>query len=301
MPCRLGNRVFAARRRDETSTLESIRRKSGGAAVMAVARITPELEMHYRVDDYTDPWRSPETVLMLHGNAESGAVWFGWVPHLARHYRIVRPDMRGFGLSTPMPSDYAWTLDRIVDDYAELLRQLGIPSVHLIGAKLGGTVARRFAARHPQLVTTLTVAGTPPPSRDDRRALIDELLPEFSAKGVEPWARRTMSGRLGSGFPPAGAEWWIGHMARTAASSQVGFMRTIPTVNIEADLPRIRCRTLVITTVGSALGSVETTRRWQEKIPDSRLLVLPGDSYHVAASDPDRCAQETLAFIRGQQ
>jgi hypothetical protein len=36
----------------------------------------------------------------------------------------------------------------------------------------------------------------------------------------------------------------------------------------------------------------------QEMIPDSRLRVLPGDSCHVAAIDADRCADETLAFIR---
>ena len=265
---------------------------------MPTVRIDNDLEMHYLVDDFTDPWRTPETVLMLHGNAESGAVWFGWVPHLARHFRVVRPDMRGFGQSTPMPAEYEWTLDRIADDYAELLRKLGIARVHLVGAKLGGTVARRFAARFPDLVTTLTVVGTPPPNRDDRRAAIDALIPEFETQGVEPWARRTMSGRLGSRFPAEGAEWWVKHMALTAASSQVGFMRTIPTANIEQDLPRIRARTLVITTEGSALGSVEHTRAWQEKIPNSRLLVLPGDSYHVAASDADRCAEATLAFIR---
>jgi len=267
---------------------------------MPKAKIDSDLEMHYVVDDFTDPWRRSETILLLHGNAESGAVWFGWVPHLAREYQVVRPDMRGFGKSTPMRRDYDWTLDRIADDYAELMRQLNIPHVHLVGAKLGGTVARRFAARHPALVTTLTVAGTPPPNRDDRRAMIAELIPDFEANGVEPWARRTMSGRLGSRFPQEGAEWWIKHMGRTATSSQVSFMKTIPTANIEQDLPRIQCPTLVITTEGSALGSVEITRGWQQMIPNSRLLVLPGDSYHVAASDADRCAQETLAFIREQ-
>ncbi|MGZ8228324.1 MAG: alpha/beta fold hydrolase, partial [Burkholderiales bacterium] len=58
-------------------------------------RIGGDFEMHYEIDDFTDPWREPETILMLHGNAESGAMWFGWVPTLARHYRVVRPDMRG--------------------------------------------------------------------------------------------------------------------------------------------------------------------------------------------------------------
>jgi len=86
-------------------------------------------------------------------------------------------------------------------------------------------------------------------------------------------------------------------MGSTPASSQIGFIQTIPTTDITADLPRIKCPTLVITTTGSALGSVDETRTWQEMIPRSTLLVIPTDSYHVAASDPDRCAQETRDFI----
>ena len=66
-----------------------------------------------------------------------------------------------------------------------------------------------------------------------------------------------------------------------------------------AELPCIKCPTLVITTEESGLGTVECTRQWQERIPDSRLLVLPGKSYHVAASDAVVCAEATLAFLRG--
>ena len=39
-------------------------------------RRSADLDMHYEVDDFTDPWRTPETVLMLHGNAESGLAWW---------------------------------------------------------------------------------------------------------------------------------------------------------------------------------------------------------------------------------
>ncbi|MFH1604168.1 MAG: alpha/beta hydrolase [Pseudomonadota bacterium] len=265
---------------------------------MPKIRIDATLEMHYVVDDFTDPWCEAETILMLHGNAESGAVWFGWVPHLARRYRVVRPDMRGFGDSTPMPRDFPWSLDVIVADYVALMHKLGIARFHLIGAKLGGTVARRLAAMHSGLVRTLTVAGTPAPDRGDMSARIAAWTEEFEQHGVERWARTTMAGRLGSRFPPEGLEWWSKLMGRSPASTQIGFMKVIPGANITADLPRIGCPTLVITTEGSALGSVDATRAWQKMIPNSRLLVLPGDSYHVAASDSDRCAQETLRFIQ---
>jgi hypothetical protein len=46
------------------------------------------------------------------------------------------------------------------------------------------------------------------------------------------------------------------------------------------------------------LATLDETRAWQEAIPDSELLVLPGDSYHVAASEAEQCAQATLAFIQ---
>jgi pimeloyl-ACP methyl ester carboxylesterase len=106
-----------------------------------------------------------------------------------------------------------------------------------------------------------------------------------------------MAGRLGSRFPTDGVAWWTKLMGRTPVSTYVGFVSKINATDISSDLPRIACPTLVITTEGSALGSLEDTRSWQQKIPGSRMLVLPGDSFHVAASDPDRCARETFDFI----
>ena len=260
-------------------------------------RITPDLDMHYRVDDYTDPWRTAESILLLHGNSECGTVWYGWVPCLARHLRVVRPDMRGYGGSTPMPAEYSWTLDRIVHDFIVLMNGLGIERFHVVGAKIGATFARRMAARFPEKILTLTVVGAPAP-RYETAGRLQAQKEELQGEGIEGWARRTMRARLGSAFPPEGMEWFVRLMASTPLSSTLGFISSVPTTDISADLPLIRCPTLVITTGGSGYGSVEETRAWQERIPDSRLLALPGDSFHVAATDPDHCAMETLGFIR---
>src|SRR5271165_270987 len=101
---------------------------------MPVFETSPGAQLYYEVDDFTDPWRKPKAVLLLHGNAESGLAWYGWVPALARRHRVVRPDMRGFGRSTPMPRDFPWTLDVIIDDYARLMDELGVERFHLVGA-----------------------------------------------------------------------------------------------------------------------------------------------------------------------
>lgn len=258
--------------------------------------VSPDARLHYLVDDFTEPWRRPETIVLLHGNAESSQAWYAWVPLLARRFRVVRPDMRGYGASTPMSRDFPWTLDVIIDDYARLMDSLGAQRFHLVGAKIGGIIARAFAARRPELVTTLTVIGSPPPLRPGAER-IPALTEEFETQGVEYWARRTMAGRLGDRFPSEGVEWWIKFMGRTPVSTIVGFNAAINYSDIRADLPKIACPTFVITTDESGLASVDETRAWQRAIRNSELLVVPGNSFHVAASDPDRCARATLDFI----
>ncbi len=55
---------------------------------------------------------------------------------------------------------------------------------------------------------------------------------------------------------------------------------------------------LVITTERSSLASVDETRAWQRQVSHSELVVLSGDSFHVAATEPDRCSEATLEFIQ---
>ena len=263
---------------------------------MALANVTPDLQMYYEVADFAEPWRKHETILLLHGNAESGEVWYGWMPTLAAKMRVVRPDMRGFGRSTPMPRDYAWSPDRIADDYVALMDHLEVERFHVVGAKVGGTMALRFAARHPSRVQTLTVLGSPTRGADSASRYVS-WVKDIEKDGVESWARATMSGRLGADFPREGYEWWIRLMGRTPLSTQLGFIGAVPSVDVTPDLPNIRCPTLVITTQDNPLYPVEKIRAWQSRIPHSELLVIPSHSYHVAATAAEQCARATLEFI----
>ena len=206
--------------------------------------------------------------------------------------------MRGFGRSTAMPRDYSWSLDGIINDYVTLLSGLGVKTFHLVGAKIGATIALRFAARHPEMVKTLTVLGGIASGHDALGDRAQSWFEHLEQKGVESWARWTMPGRLGEKFPAAGAEWWAQLMGKTPLSSQLGFIPMVPCINLAADLPHIQCPTLVVASHGAGLASVADTRVWQEKIPRSELIPLAGDSYHVAATEPDRCAKATVEFIQ---
>ena len=264
---------------------------------MPLVRVAPDLEMFYRLDDFTDPWRPSEVVLLLHGVAENGGVWFAWVPHLARRFRVLRPDMRGFGQSTPMPAQFRWSLDRIVEDYAALLAGLGIARVHLVGAKLGGMIALHFAATRPDLVSTLTVLGGPVSGKQVPTATMPSIVHEFEKHGVETWSRINMDKRLGSAMPSEAKEWMAQTMGKTPVSTLTGCFRDDVGFDVSHELEQISCPALIVTTTASGLGSVEQVRASQQKIPNSELEILQGDSFHVAFAEADRCAARTLAFI----
>jgi pimeloyl-ACP methyl ester carboxylesterase len=267
---------------------------------MPLMATAPDLQTWYCIDDFTDPWSEAPWIVLMHGVAETSDAWFAWIPHLARRYKVLRFDVRGFGRSTPMPREHDWSLARIGEDLLSLTSQLGIASFHLVAAKVGGTMALHFASTRPAALKTLAVLGTPVVTASAKDSGYSSA--EIERLGVGHWARRTMKNRLGSALPPAAQEWWARMMERTPASTQAGFMDFLPTIDVRPLLPRIACPTLVVTTGDASneaqnITGLASTKAWQCTIARSELAVIPNDSFHVAATAPDAAAQTTLAFI----
>jgi pimeloyl-ACP methyl ester carboxylesterase len=70
-------------------------------------------DLFYREDWFGEPWRKPETAMLIHGNDESSVVWFGWVPRMAQEFRVLRPDLLGFGQSK-VPAGFEWSLPSVL-------------------------------------------------------------------------------------------------------------------------------------------------------------------------------------------
>jgi pimeloyl-ACP methyl ester carboxylesterase len=251
----------------------------------------PDCKLHYLLDDHTDAWTKPDTVLFVHGFTECTEAWRAWVPHFSRRYRVLRIDQRGFGLSTPVPKDYPLTTDRYVDDLVQVIRPVAGGPVHVVGGKSGGISVLMLAATHPELVKTVTVACAPVTAPN-----ATGWIEEMEKTSVRRWARRTQRERMGSRMPEAGIEWWSDMMGRTALSTVHAYMRWVGAIDIREDIKRIQCPTMVIGTDTARRGRAEF-ERWQKTIPNSELAILPIDGYHAAGTDPDQTAKVTLEFI----
>jgi pimeloyl-ACP methyl ester carboxylesterase len=262
----------------------------------AFFEVEPGVRIRYFVDDFTDPWRSADTVMMVHGFAEGADAWRAWIPHLARRFRVVRLDLRGFGGSTPMPETYSWSMDRLLDDIRALAAHLGISRAHLVGAKSGGSMVLQLAARDSAFVRS--VVGVTPPTT--AAAAAGEWLVQIEREGVVAFARSTMAGRLGSKASAAEVAWWVENIqGRSPRSTLIGYLRWVHGLDLRDEVKKIRCPCLIITTTGSGLRTVDGVKAWQSQIAGSRLVVLESDAWHAAGALPDDCAKLTADFLTG--
>ena len=92
------------------------------------------LEIAYALDDYADPWRPADTVILVHAAMGSSLRFYAWVPHLARDFRVARIDMRGHG-ATQHPGPGQLSVPRLAQDVVELADHLGARRFHVAGFK----------------------------------------------------------------------------------------------------------------------------------------------------------------------
>ena len=114
---------------------------------------------------YAEEQGSGTPVLLLHGFPDSGRLWRHQVPVLADHgFRVIVPDLRGFGRSG-RPEDVAsYRLRTAVDDVTAVLDACGVSTAHVVGHDWGAAVAWLTAVACPERVDKLTVISVPHPS-----------------------------------------------------------------------------------------------------------------------------------------
>ncbi|MGZ6322268.1 MAG: alpha/beta fold hydrolase [Ktedonobacterales bacterium] len=98
---------------------------------------------------------SGQPLVLLHAGIADNRMWDDQFEVFARHYRVIRYDMRGIGGSDMPPGPFAFR-----DDLYGLLRHLGIEKAHLVGCSLGGTTVLDFGLEHPEMATALILVGS---------------------------------------------------------------------------------------------------------------------------------------------
>jgi len=259
--------------------------------------------LHYTIDDFTDPWKPAGTIVLQHGYARNSGFWFSWVPYLARHYRIVRMDLRGHGES-PVEFDPGTqsTLEGYIGDLTALLDQLELDTVHYCGESFGGILGMVLAAEQPKRVRTLTLVASP--VYQNAQAAYSAGFPTreeaLRTLGTRKWAEAIYGapGFFPPGTDPRLREWYVGEIAKCDPEMLSGLYGLLRHANAQPYLPRIEAPVLGLYPTAGALTSSEQEDLLKEGIRDFRLVHLPTSSHAVLTLEPEVCAGHLLGFVR---
>ncbi|MDQ3936470.1 MAG: alpha/beta hydrolase [Actinomycetota bacterium] len=240
---------------------------------------------------------SRETIVLVHGIPGSSRIWRGVKERLEPDFRVIAPDLLGFGTSPePEPGpDGVWA-DAQARALAARLDDEGIERATLVGHDYGGPVSLALAALRPELPERLVLCATntfpdvpiPLPIRAVTWPVVGDLAARvlFSGPSLRKLAGDDLVGDA--------------REQRTTRTIFTTALRELETryAPIERSLRTIRAPALVVWAGKDPFFETEQGRRTAEALPDGRLLLYEDCGHYVPAEQPGRLAADIRAFVR---
>ena len=257
---------------------------------------------------YVEEHGEGDPVLLLHGWPDSARLWRHQVPFLAAHgYRVIAPDLRGFGRSGRPAEVAAYRLRNVVADVSALLDHLDIETAYVVGHDWGAAVAWLTAILGPARVRKLTAISVPhpfaPPTLRQYEMAWYQLFFQFAdvaeatlARDDWAWLRRFSRG-------DGDLEQAITDLSRPGAlTASLNWYRANLAPRMPrppATLPPVTAPTMGIWSTGdhyleregmkNSVAFVQAAWRYEE---------IPGCSHWVPVDAPDRLNELLLDWLR---
>lgn len=251
-----------------------------------------------------------EPLLLLHGLGAHRGSWDDVLARLATEYRVYRADLKGFG-SSPKPLDERYALLDQVACVRELIAELDVARLALIGHSLGGAVSLVLAAQEPSLVSRLVLLGAPAYASDIplalrlarhrpmqwllKKAPVSWLLPFVLYRVYRNWSVLTPE-RIRSYREPldsAGARHAVIQTALRASRDEVE--------KLSEQHRKVTSPTLLVWGARDSIIPVSTGTRLAEELPNARLVAIPRCGHVPQEERPDDTAEAILSFLSGTQ
>ena len=216
-------------------------------------------------------------VVLSHSLGSSQVMWEPQLPALEPHFQVLRYDTRGHGGSEAAAGGY--TFEMLAEDVVGLLNGLGISRAHFVGLSMGGMIGQALGLDYPDRLLSLslcdTAAANPPGSREIWQERIDLVRKAGLAPLLEPTLERWFTPDFVRQGPPI-----LGKMRQqflaTSINGYVGCSQAIMELDYLERLPQIKAPTLIVVGEEDPGTPVGAARAIQERIVDSKLVILPG-------------------------
>ena len=235
-----------------------------------------------------------EPVLLLHSLGTSLHVWDEQARALARQYRVIRPDMRGHGLTATTPGPYA--IDALARDALGVLDALGVARAHVAGISIGGLIAQSLAAQAPERVLRLALVDTAlaiPPAQPwlDRAALVRaQGMRAVEDAVIARWVTP-------ASLPSPGAQGARAMLTRTDPEGYAAAAEAIAAADLSQSSRALRCPTLVLVGDGDLATPVSSAEALRDAIPGAVLQVIPNAAHIPTVERPEAVTAALQGFL----
>lgn len=261
---------------------------------------------HYVLDDFTDPWKPRETVLIQHGFGRHAAFWYLWVPVLARRYQVIRRDLRGHGYSSyPIASqqeNYTYNLETILGEVVDTLDQLNIDKVHFLGESTGGMLGEILAAKYPERLHSLAICSSPthlPPSALKLFAFGRKDWPTACRElGSRGWTESLS--RIPGTIPmsdPDCLPWYLDQVSISDGEGLAQYAHFLSTLDARSYLATIKVPMLILAPTESAAVRVEDQRALSKTVQQGQLVLIEGGGHEIYVTQAEKCQKALLDFL----
>jgi len=251
------------------------------------------------------PAQAP-AVILLHGFGSSLETWEPWAETLSQHFRVIRFDLPGFGLTGTDPSGN-YSDARTVQILAALMDHLGLAQASLVGNSLGGKIAWNFAVAYPGRVTKLVLIspdGFASPGFDYNKTphvpallnLLPYTLPRIMLR-MNLTPAYADPARLTNATVTRYWDMMRGPGDRRAMLARMSQVMLVPPAPL---LRQITAPTLLLWGEQDQMIPISNAQDYLQDIPNARLVALPGLGHVPFEEDPAKSLPPVLAFLEGQ-
>lgn len=247
------------------------------------------------INIYYEVAGSGPPIVLIHGFADSAAIWRSQIELLAARHRVVAWDLRGHWRTESPQSPEAYTMQAICDDLRSLLDHLEISQAVLVGHSMGGYVSLRFYDGHPERVRAMVLVATGPgyPNPQHRQEWADsqvKLAERLAQRGLDTVFTPQTNG---IGTTTAGER--PQHLVRGIAYTARGVNTDAPPAKLE----KVAVPAFVI--VGEHDSFVNATGYMAAKITGARKLVIEGAGHFCHTERPEVFNKALLEFLDSLQ